>query len=187
MGRGFIHSSVAYWRERSFLTLRREEQRESSWCEFSVWWIHLGAAHVAELPCQPPLTDIPCCGDAEHQGDSVAISKSLRPPSVPKLVASTCLFFFFSVISHSRNLGSNTSTIQLCIYAYSLLHNGNKNSTRKRRYGVGERPYAWHEIKFTVLPLTSVNSIFHLRFLYLYILRVSDILKSQLFFSWRPI
>jgi len=84
----------------------------------------------------------------------VAISKGLRHPSVPKLVASTC---FFSVITHSRNLGSNTSTVQLYVYVYSFLYNENKNSARKWRCGAGERLYAWHETKFTVLPLTSVN------------------------------
>lgn len=54
------------------------------------------------------------------------------------------------------------------------------------RWGRGAL-YAWDEIKFTVLPLTSVNKMFHLHFLYLYTSRVSDILKSQLFFSSRPI
>lgn len=80
-------------------------------------------------------------------------------------------------------------TLRQCTITFLLIHSytKNKNSTMKWRYGAGERPYAWSEIKFTVLPLTSVNSIFHLHFLYLYTPRVSDILKSQLFFSWRPI
>lgn len=57
----------------------------------------------------------------------------------------------------------------------------------KWRDGVGERLSAWNEMELTVLPSTSVNSIFHLHFLYLYTPHVSDILKSQLFFSGRPI
>lgn len=49
----------------------------------------------------------------------------------------------------------------------------------KRRDGVGERLYACSEIKLTVLPLTSVNSVFHLHLLYLYTPHVSNILKSH--------
>lgn len=87
----------------------------------------------------------------------------------------------------SINFGFNILKIYYHIHVYSFLYAKNKNCTLGWRDGVGETLYAWDEMKFAVLPLTSVNKMFYLHFLYLYTSHVSDILKSQLFFSSRPI
>lgn len=79
----------------------------------------------------------------------------------------------------SINFRFNIWKMYYCIHVHSFLYTKNKNHTMKWRDEMGGRLYACNEIKLTVLPLTSVSSAFHLRFLYLYTPHVSDILKSH--------